>query len=101
MLTGALKNVSATITATFVLTGTLLTSSFSKRTSVPVDKIISRYDRSLKNIAKLVKISDITRIVDNSHDSPQVICEVIHGIVTLYPNVDWSNDRILQLIFDE
>ena len=33
---------------------------------VPEDKIRSRYHLSLKNLSKLVRIADMTRIIDNS-----------------------------------
>ena len=46
--------------------------------NVPEDKIISRYEKSLANLSRLVRIADHTRIVDNSGDRPVMICEV-HG----------------------
>ncbi len=65
---------------------------------VPKDKIISRYQKSLKNLSRLVRIVDHTRIVDNSGELPVLICEVHGSSVTIYDNPYWSKNEILALL---
>lgn len=65
---------------------------------VPVDKIISRYERSLGNIARLVRIADFTRIIDNTGDAPALICEVKGESVRIWETEYWSKKRILSLL---
>lgn len=66
---------------------------------VPVDKIISRYGRSLNNLAPLIRIADCTRVIDNSGDIPDVICEVNEGMAVITPNRYWTQAEILTLIY--
>ena len=66
---------------------------------VPEDKIRSRYDRSLINLAKLVRIADRTRIIDNSGEEPALICEVNDGSVRIWETEAWSKDAILKLLY--
>ena len=63
---------------------------------VPEDKIISRYEKSLQNLSKLVRIADLTRIVDNSTDVPSVICEVSDGKARIWESEVWSTAEILK-----
>lgn len=65
---------------------------------VPKDKIISRYQKSLKNLSRLVRIADHTRIIDNSGELPALICEVHGSSVTIYDNPCWSKKEILVLL---
>ena len=65
---------------------------------VPKDKIISRYQKSLKNLSRLVRIADYTRIIDNSEELPVLICEVHGSSVTIYDNPSWSKKEILVLL---
>ena len=65
---------------------------------VPEDKIISRYEKSLQNLSRLVRIADQTRIVDNSKDVPSVICEVADGRARIWENEDWSTADILRIL---
>lgn len=65
---------------------------------VPEDKIRSRYERSLKNLSQLVRIAEITRIIDNSGDEPNLICEVEKQRVTIWVNDRWSRDALLALL---
>ncbi len=65
---------------------------------VPEEKIVSRYEKSLKNISQLVRISDHTRIVDNSGEEPHLICEVQNQQVTIWENEQWSKTAILRLL---
>jgi predicted ABC-type ATPase len=65
---------------------------------VPEDKIISRYEKSLQNLSKLVRIADLTRIVDNSTDVPSVICEVSDGKARIWESEVWSTAEILKIL---
>ena len=65
---------------------------------VPEDKIISRYEKSLQNLSKLVRIADRTRIVDNSTDVPSVICEVAEGRARIWESELWSTAEILGIL---
>lgn len=66
--------------------------------SVPEDKIVSRYEKSLRNIAALVRIADQTIIIDNSAEKPQVICEVEGTSVRVFESACWSKQAILSLV---
>ena len=65
---------------------------------VPAEKVRSRYARSLKNLAKLVRIADMTRVVDNSGTEPNLICEVLGQTVTVWDNESWSKNDILAFL---
>lgn len=67
---------------------------------VPEDKIRSRYNRSLKNLAKLVRIADRTRVIDNSGDEPSLICEVIGISVRIWETEVWPKKAILSLLYE-
>ena len=65
---------------------------------VPAEKVRSRYARSLKNLSKLVRIADMTRVVDNSGTEPNLICEVRGQTVTVWADKSWSKNEILALL---
>ena len=65
---------------------------------VPEEKIISRYERSLRNLSKLVRIADHTRVIDNSGDKPHLICEVRDQQITIWETPQWSKKAILRLL---
>ena len=65
---------------------------------VPEDKIISRHEKSLQNLSKLVRIADRTRIVDNSTDVPSVICEVADGRAEIWAGEVWNTADILRIL---
>jgi len=67
---------------------------------VPEDKIISRYEKSLRNLTLLVRIADHTRVIDNSNDKPRLICEVHNQHVTIWENEQWTRKAILRLLAD-
>jgi len=67
---------------------------------VPEDRIISRYEKSLRNLALLVRIADHTRVIDNSNDKPRLICEVHNQHVTIWENEQWTRKAILRLLAD-
>ena len=68
---------------------------------VPEDKIKSRYHLSLKNLSKLVRIADMTRIIDNSGAEPNLVCEVQNQRVTIWENDRWSKKDILALLAND
>ena len=93
------------IQAVFVLTGDpcINVSRVKARVKagghdVPEEKIINRYERSLRNISRLVRIADHTRVIDNSCSEPHLICEVINQHVTIWETEQWSKSAILKLL---
>ena len=66
---------------------------------VPEEKIRSRYTRSLKNLAKLVRIADRTRVIDNSGTEPSLICEVVGTSVRIWETEVWPKKAILSLLY--
>ena len=68
---------------------------------VPEEKIISRYEKSLRNLSQLVRIADHTRVVDNSGDEPQMICEISNRQLVIWESEHWSKKDILRLISDK
>lgn len=65
---------------------------------VPEAKIRDRYEKSLKNLAKLLQIADETSIIDNSGDQPKVICTVSNGSAIITPSEYWSMQEIVNLL---
>ena len=68
---------------------------------VPEEKIRSRYIRSIKNLAKLVRIADRTRVIDNSGTEPFLICEVAGTSVRIWETEVWPKKAILSLLYEE
>ncbi len=68
---------------------------------VPEEKIRSRYIRSIKNLAKLVRIADRTRVIDNSGTEPFLICEVAGMSVRIWETEVWPKTAILSLLYEE
>lgn len=64
---------------------------------VPAEKIVSRYERSLRNLSQLVRIADRTRVIDNSGSEPHLICEVVNQHLTIWETRHWSKSAILRL----
>ena len=67
---------------------------------VPEEKIISRYEKSLRNLSQLVRIADHTRVIDNSGNEPHLICEVLNQHLTIWETVQWDKKAILKLFSD-
>ena len=65
---------------------------------VPEEKIISRYEKSLRNLSQLIRIADHTRVIDNSGNEPHLICEVLNQHVTIWETEQWSKSAILKLL---
>lgn len=65
---------------------------------VPVDKIISRYYKSLAQIPPLRGICDRLNIYDNTTDQLLRIFKQRGREITLYPNRIWSEAEITELI---
>ncbi len=64
---------------------------------VPTEKIISRYEKSMLNIPKLLKISNIFTVVDNTKE-PSVIYNKNANGETIHPNKYWTSEAIRNLI---
>ena len=64
---------------------------------VPTEKIVSRYERSLRNLSQLVRIADHTRVIDNSVSEPHLICEVVNQHLTIWETEQWSKSAVLRL----
>lgn len=102
----AAKEAGYEITAVFVLTNdnAINVARVRKRFDagghdVPDEKIISRYERSIANLPKLVRIADRTIIIDNSGTLPDVICEVAGNSVRIRENRFWNKNAILELLY--
>lgn len=68
---------------------------------VPVDKIIDRYYKSLKNIRELINLCDILHIYDNTGDKPlRIFRKHKEEPFKIFPNDYWSEKQILELIED-
>lgn len=65
---------------------------------VPEDKIVARYYRALGNLPALVRIADMTWIVDNTGSIPELICEVDGDHVRVMEGTCWSKKEILDLL---
>ena len=69
--------------------------------NVPEEKIVSRYERSLKLLPQLVRIADSTRIIDNSGSEPHIICEIAGMSLSLWECEHWDKSTILRLVMGE
>ena len=67
------------------------------RHDVPVEKTISRYERSLRNLPQLVRIADHTRVIDNSGEGPRLICEVVKMNLTIRESEQWSKADAMRM----
>lgn len=66
---------------------------------MPAEKIVSRYEKSLQNLKHLIRIADYTKVLDNSGETPSLICEVSGTSATVRPSQYWSKSEILDLIY--
>ena len=67
---------------------------------VPEEKIISRYEKSLRNLSQLVRIAEHTWIIDNSDSEPHLICEVLNNHLTIWETAQWDKKAVLKLLSD-
>lgn len=67
---------------------------------VPADKIKSRYEKSLNNLSKLVDLSDVCHVYDNSNELVRIFKKK-HNTGIIYKNDLWSTKSILDLIWSE
>ena len=65
---------------------------------VPEEKIVSRYERSLANLPQLIALADRVRIVDNTGEAPELLCETQNGTATIMISRHWTQNDILRLI---
>jgi predicted ABC-type ATPase len=64
--------------------------------SVPPDKIRSRYTKALANISKLLALSDVFRLVDNT-DQPEILFTKDEVGQQIRPNRYWTVEAIEKL----
>lgn len=64
---------------------------------VPLEKIRSRYEKSLANIPEFLRICDVCHIYDNT-DIPFRICRKHKESIKLFENEYWSYEQIQDLI---
>ena len=64
---------------------------------VPVDKIRSRYTKSLENVAEMISLCNQCRIYDNTNVPQIILCKDEHE-TSLYENAYWSQEQIKQLL---
>ena len=65
--------------------------------SVPPEKIRSRYTKALANISKLLALSDVFRLVDNT-DQPEILFTKDEVGQQIRPNRYWTVEAIVKLI---
>ena len=65
--------------------------------SVPPDKIRSRYTKSLANISKLLALSDVFRLVDNTAQ-PEILLVKVEAGQQIRPNHYWTVEAIKKLL---
>lgn len=65
---------------------------------VPKEKIILRYQRSLENIPRFVRVCDICHVYDNTV-KPFRLCRKHKDSITLYESELWSYEEVNKLIF--
>lgn len=66
---------------------------------VPENKIVSRYEKALKNIPQLLEICDIMHVYDTSIDGKvERIIRKHKEQFAIFPNDVWNEDRIIKLI---
>lgn len=66
--------------------------------SVPIDKIKSRYEKSLLHLSKVMSLVNIAKGIDNSGDIPQLIIEMEKGHAALHETEDGTIRRLQELI---
>lgn len=65
---------------------------------VPMDKIISRYYKSLNNISKIIQIADVMWVVDNSTEKAELIIYSKENRISINATSLWKIERIKELI---
>ena len=65
--------------------------------NVDKDKIISRYYKSLANIKQLIELCDILHVYDNTSEPVRIIRKH-KADFSIFPNDQWSVERIVELI---
>ena len=65
---------------------------------VPMDKIISRYYKSLNNLSKIIQIADVMWVVDNSTEKAELIIYSKENRISINATSLWNIERIKELI---
>lgn len=63
-----------------------------------MDKIISRYYKSLNNISKIIQIADVMWVVDNSTEKAELIIYSKENRISINATSLWKIERIKELI---
>lgn len=66
--------------------------------NVPVEKIVSRYHKSLSFLPRLCKVCDRLNIYDNSLDKPYRILKKRDDILSVFHSPVWERDEIVNLV---
>ena len=65
---------------------------------VPVEKIKSRYYKSLANIKPLLNIADSMKVIDNSGKRASLILNSENGKLTFNQTEKWTNQKLKMLV---
>lgn len=65
--------------------------------SVPVDKIISRYSKSINNLPRLLQLSDICNVYDNTNELCRIFSKKLSSY-RVWENIYWNYERTLSII---
>jgi Uncharacterized protein conserved in bacteria len=65
---------------------------------VPVEKIVSRYEKALANVAEFVSICDVCHIYDNTFSEPTRIFRKKKNEYLCWSNQAWSAQRVSNLV---
>jgi len=65
--------------------------------SVPEEKVLSRYSKSLANLKELIRLSDRCTVIDNTV-LPEIVVTKRGGSVKVIPNEFWTERKLLGLI---
>ena len=65
--------------------------------SVPVDKIVSRYSKSIENLPRLLRLSDICNVYDNTNKLYRIFSKKSSSY-RVWENTYWNYKRTLKLV---
>ena len=65
---------------------------------VPVEKIRSRYKKSLANLSELLKFCDVVNVVDNSTDKAELIISMKDKKIVIHKCKNWEEEKLQRLV---
>lgn len=92
VLAGPNGSGKSTITQYFEKVG-----EYTNADDVEKQKIVSRYEKSLKNIKELLQICDILHVYDNTFEPVRIIRKHKDDI-SIFANELWDEEKILSLM---